>query len=496
MTTTSVLIGSDQNIATQTPDVWTIPTTNLVFLSDPGIAASYPGSGTSVTNVAPGSAGEVGTIGGNTTHDGNHFVFDGVSGGITWSDTAALQDFFSGGATILAWINFDSDGEGNAGRVITKDGGGVNGGWGMYATGATDPTVIFFMRATTIYQYDINGSLDVVNYSGWHLVAFEVDSDSPGTTPSGWVDGSPTTVTVFGAGSGSYISDDGTDLVIGNNNVDNTTADGKIGLVAVYSGGLTNAQHLAFYNATKGAHGGTIDNEATCAFSLGGAYLYHPTTNLSIMGTLESALAAAGVDGADVFLGQDGYVHISATGPIGITWGSDTTLRDYLGFTGDLSPATSHTAQNLSPLSWIPWQPESPEKGILLGLGALDHRDITHKAVDGTMNYRSFGDPLRMERWKWRYIAPEFYWTTSEANGELFQFVRDVLGKRHSFYIYQRNSLDGSLSTEAALTNASGPWKADGKNAANLIKQIAQGFANRECRFDFVLNAVESPEYT
>lgn len=197
----------------------------------------------------------------------------------------------------------------------------------------------------------------------------------------------------------------------------------------------------------------------------------------------------------DCYLTQSGYVHIDGTGTI--DWTSATEWRDALGFTGasDLIGLGGATAPNRSPLLWVPRAVESPEKGIIRGEGALEHRSVTHKSVDGTQNYRAFADPIRVEKWKWRYIAPDQYWTLEENDGELFQFARDILGPRWSFYLYPRRQADPDSEDEVLLDGGVGPYRADGKNVATLIKRIAQGFANRECRFDFTLSAISTPEY-
>lgn len=254
-----------------------------------------------------------------------------------------------------------------------------------------------------------------------------------------------------------------------------------------------------FADQTISVNDGGGATSAPMTFAYSGTYLDHTTTGLSMLKTLEAAITAAGTwtTAPEVFLSGDGYVRITAEPAFSITWtASGTEIRDALGFTGDLSSATSHTAPGFSPLVWIARRPESPKLGILEGDGALDPRDVTLESVDGTMYYRSFGTVLRKERWEWIHILPANYWTSDENDGELWQFCRDVLGPRNKFFFYSRNDIDESSTAEVALTNRSGPWVATDKNIAGLVKRVASQFGSRECRFDFTLNARTTPEYT
>ena len=199
---------------------------------------------------------------------------------------------------------------------------------------------------------------------------------------------------------------------------------------------------------------------------------------------------------SDCYITQSGYVKIVSSGTI--TWGSATEWRDALGFTGATTVMSGGEAiaPNRSPLLWIPRQPESPVKGIISGQGSLAHRSSTMQAVDGTMVYREFGDPIRDETWVWKNISPAQYWTTDEDDGELYQFAQAVLGPRMKFYMYMRQTADEASGDEVSLTGAIGPYVATGRNVATLVKKVAVGFGHRECRFDFKLDAISTPEYT
>ena len=488
MPTSSWLVGSQVGLANQAIDVWSIPTGDLVLLAGPGLSESYPGTGAAITNIAPAGSSEVGTVGSGASYSGGFFDTDGVGEGVHFDDAAWIQDPLAGTGTIIVWFRYTS-GVAATDRIVDKDGGGANGGFACYYQSATD--FRFFFRTTgTVPTYiaTVSTSADT-----WVCFAFEYDT----TTLSGakaWQDGSPVTVS-SASPTGAYISDDGTNLHFLDRAVDNALAmPGKLGMVAVYNRALSDAEHLAFYNATKGQHGGTIDNEETLTFSYDGTYLYHPTAGLSMLATLESALTTGGVTDADVLLAEDGKVRITSTGPCGITWGTATALRDALGFTGDLDPATSHTATNYSPLLWVPRRNESPGRAPLGVSGEATHNISQVVAPDGTQVTREFGSPVRRNDYTWHYIDKDEYWTSAEANGELFVFLKDVGIPGAKFYLYRQVEADEATTTEVTLGTGLGPYElTNGLRSLRMVR--AAGFERTDCRFDWTAEVIKTPEY-
>jgi hypothetical protein len=61
--------------------------------------------------------------------------------------------------------------------------------------------------------------------------------------------------------------------------------------------------------------------------------------------------------GATVVLLGSGLVRMAAAGAFSVTWGAATTLRDLLGYTGNLAASTSYTAPGKSALFFSPGKP-------------------------------------------------------------------------------------------------------------------------------------------
>lgn len=78
-----------------------IVTSNLVLWYDPGFATSYPGTGTTITNLAntslPGSMS-------NVTYTDPYFVYNGSTSQVTVADNALLEPS-TGDWTIEVWVN-------------------------------------------------------------------------------------------------------------------------------------------------------------------------------------------------------------------------------------------------------------------------------------------------------------------------------------------------------------------------------------------------------
>lgn len=254
---------------------------------------------------------------------------------------------------------------------------------------------------------------------------------------------------------------------------------------------------VGFANQTIDVNDGGGATSAAMTFSYDGTYLEHATTGLSMLKTLEAAMIAAGTwtTNPEVFLGEDGYVHITSDPACAITWtSSGTDLRDALGFTGDLTSATSHTAPNFSNLIWIPRRNESPGRAPLGVSGEAVHSVSQVVAPDGTQVTREFGSPVRRNDFTWHYIDKDEFWTSSEANGELFTFVKDVGIPGAKFYLYRQVSADEATTTEVTLGTGLGPYElTNGLRSLRLIR--AAGFERTDCRYDWTADVLKTPEY-
>lgn len=232
----------------------------------------------------------------------------------------------------------------------------------------------------------------------------------------------------------------------------------------------------------------------TSVFSYTGTYIDHGTTGLSMIKTFKAALLAASLTGADVYIGQDGYVRISASGTFAIDW-TDTGMRDALGFDTNLSGASSYTAANRSPYLWIPRRNDSPGKAPLGVIGNSMHDRVIVQSRDGTQVTRQFGDPVRTNDFTWHYIDKAQYWD-GETAGELFKFHSSVLAPGAKFWIYRLTEADSTSASAVTLgTSALGPYAyADQANSLKLTR--SSGFERTDCKFDWTCEVLKTPEYT
>jgi len=175
-------------------------------------------------------------------------LFDGASGDVDMGSPAALDDIFSGGGSLEAWINADSDGEVNAGRIMDK------GQW-VFATvdeSGGNLRIQFqhgFASTEGIWHTDRDVTINAA-----HHVVVTFDRDSVANNPSIYVDNVLYTIgngklTETSIPAGAALSDAALNFVVGNRTIDDATFDGHIDEPAVYSSVLTSGQITAHYHA-------------------------------------------------------------------------------------------------------------------------------------------------------------------------------------------------------------------------------------------------------
>ena len=231
-------------------------------------------------------------------------------------------------------------------------------------------------------------------------------------------------------------------------------------------------------------------------FSYTGTYLDHPTAALSMVKAMTVALLAAPLAGAYCYVGEDGHVHIEATGTFSLQWtAAGTALRDALGFTGDLSGSSSYTAPNRSTLLWVPRRNESPKLAPLGVVGDSTHAITQVVASDGTQATREFGSPVRRNEYEWAYIDRDQYWTSGESGGELFAFLRDVGVVGAKWWLYRQVDADYSSTSAVTLPTGLGPYETTGGlRALQLVR--SSGYERTDCKYDWTGKALKVSEYT
>lgn len=229
----------------------------------------------------------------------------------------------------------------------------------------------------------------------------------------------------------------------------------------------------------------------------GDRYLYHATGSLSILNAIRAGMVAAGYAGATAVLTRDRRVKLSSgAGNFTITWDS-TALRDLLGFTANLSGASSYTATDVSPLLWSPAKPLKPELSPIGTAGI--RRPLTYATIspaDGSAFAVSHGS-RQWQRFTCSHVAIDRVFPADEAPGSWISFFDESAGKLCSFYVYPEVVEEAGSSTTATLADGLGPYVlTPSGRAPSWSYSRSRGFewCDRRADVDFACHVV--PEYS
>lgn len=204
----------------------------------------------------------------------------------------------------------------------------------------------------------------------------------------------------------------------------------------------------------------TIDGSAEAI--VGDFYLRHATGALSLLQEFEDAMTAAGVASPDVTMRENLRIRLAAGATFTVTWAS-TALRDLMGFTGNLSGASSYDATNPSPLLWAPGYPATPGNTRTSKRGYLVPHVTFHSADDGSSKQtQHFGS----ERWlelEWRTLLTSALVVADGSNtgNTLEGFYENVLQYGYRLRYHQSVTTSSSAASELAWNDsvAFGPYQ-------------------------------------
>ena len=221
-----------------------IITDGLVLALDAGNTKSYPGSGTTWTDLS--GQGNNGTLTNGPTFDSGNLgsiVFDGtndyVTTGTTLTDADELYADTGTAWSTSSWFNVDNILSND--KAVTGRGGGV-GSAAVYVVFVDGARLRVRLRGGTITDISTSIATDT-----WYNVAVTWD----GTTANGYLNGKFTTTIPVGTASNQI-----NNFTIGAVN-DGSLAefDGKISQTLVYNRALTAADIKQNFNATRGRYG-------------------------------------------------------------------------------------------------------------------------------------------------------------------------------------------------------------------------------------------------
>lgn len=147
-----------------------------------------------------------------------------------------------------------------------------------------------------------------------------------------------------------------------------------------------------------------------------------------------------------------GKVTIAATGVTVFTlnWtlsSLSTTLRDKLGFTGNLSGATTYTGTNQSRYLWLPnagpVELSMPEPTATTQNFGAPETDLTFNTAPSGDSVRLYYNTIYSSIIRWQVLGSKTWITLETITNESFQkFYEDVIGKGVSFRYYADRSND------------------------------------------------------
>lgn len=225
-----------------------VVTSNLVGYWDPGLVASYPGTGTTINDVS--GNGLNGTMS-NITWTDPYFTYNGTNSQVSIADNALLEPG-AGSWTMEVWVRQTVSGN----DVVL----------GKFDPGGTSADVSYSIRTTGTSYYAqigsgsgsgstlfVNSTTFVGTLNTWYQLVYVFTNGGTKTLET-FVNGSS-------IGSVSHnlasILNTSSNLYLGGYNNGEYTQwfDGRIGIVRLYNAALTSGQVLQNYNANKGLYG-------------------------------------------------------------------------------------------------------------------------------------------------------------------------------------------------------------------------------------------------
>lgn len=165
--------------------------------------------------------------------------FDGVDDNVSVSDSSSIQNIFTGGGTIIAFIRPETAGDSTAPRIDQKSGNLLF----LTAESGTTWKLGYFTTFSTASGQWTTNSL-AVDENVWNHTAITYDDDSTANNPTFYVDGTAEANTEDATPTGSHTSDASNDLFIGNRSGLDRSYDGDIGEYARFTTELS-AVHIA-----------------------------------------------------------------------------------------------------------------------------------------------------------------------------------------------------------------------------------------------------------
>jgi hypothetical protein len=235
---------------------------------------------------------------------------------------------------------------------------------------------------------------------------------------------------------------------------------------------------------------------------LGSLYLIHDTPDLDLLARVVVAMAAAGIVAPAAFVTEDRHVRLTSSGVFSVTWNAATTLRDLLGFTGDLAAASGYTAPLRSPLLWSPGKIFTPGLAPLNAHGKPIADISVTFGTQGSAVARQEGAPTEIQRFIARHVDIERWYEAppNRVPGEYAAFWETEIMPLNKLVVL-RDVVEGLSSTATAtypVGEQLGPYFPDLSKAEMRTRPMTRsaGFGLVEKRYDVTLSLIVTAEFT
>ena len=223
-------------------------TTNLVLWYDPSTTASYPGTGTTITDLSPNPVN--GTLA-NITYTNPYFSYNGTSSQVTIPDNAKLEPG-SGDWTMEAWFYTTAFKTGSSGIILGKFDPGGGSQDVSYSIRTNNTGILYAQMGDGLGNY-VNSTTYQTVLTTWAQVVYvwkNVAVNSLETFINGSSIGSVSHLL------GSLLNTPA-NLYLGSYNGGEYAQwfNGRIGVVRLYNTALTAAQVLQNFNADRSKYG-------------------------------------------------------------------------------------------------------------------------------------------------------------------------------------------------------------------------------------------------
>ena len=181
--------------------------------------------------------------------------YDATSETITVSSSSEIDNIFAAGGSFFAWVNLDSDGAFDSGRIYHKGNFSPVLGTALSSVGESGGAVklSFFVDFSGVDGVWQTTSTDVT-LNQWVAIGLSYDSDSTSNDPIIYVGGASKAITETATPTGSKANDSGTPLGIGNRSSTSTPTiamDGDVAETSFWDVVLTADEFAALANGVS-----------------------------------------------------------------------------------------------------------------------------------------------------------------------------------------------------------------------------------------------------